>query len=104
MNTPGPWFVAGSGPYKVATLTSSTGIYADVQVNDNPMGDAYLLASAPMLKRALLCAKAQVELLGGKPDPADPDADGIQVAVLEEIERALSLSTGGTQAATPEAA
>jgi hypothetical protein len=49
-HTPGPWFVAQDGSYKVASVTSVTGIYADEMPDtENIAADAGLIAAAPEL-------------------------------------------------------
>lgn len=51
--TPGPWFVAGTGSFKVATLTAEMGVYANSMVTNDPTNDARLISAAPDLLRAL---------------------------------------------------
>lgn len=53
-HTPGPWFVAEAGLFKVASITHSTGIYADEMSSDESIqADARLIAAAPDLLEAL---------------------------------------------------
>jgi hypothetical protein len=53
-HTPGPWFAASEGSYKVASVTSNTGIYADTLPEAAQIAaDARLIASAPDLLDAL---------------------------------------------------
>ena len=51
-HTPGPWFVASAGRYKVATIATA-GIYADEMPGDDVIPDARLIAAAPLLLDAL---------------------------------------------------
>ncbi len=49
-HTPGPWFAASEGSYKVASVTSNTGIYADTLPEAAQIAaDARLIAAAPDL-------------------------------------------------------
>ncbi len=48
-HTPGPWFVESHGRYRVASITSTTGIYADAPPLMQTAPDARLIASAPDL-------------------------------------------------------
>jgi hypothetical protein len=49
-HTPGPWFAASEGSYKVASVTSNTGIYADTLPEAAQIAaDARLIAAAPEL-------------------------------------------------------
>jgi hypothetical protein len=53
-HTPGPWFAASEGSYKVASVTSNTGIYADTLPEAAQIAaDARLIAAAPDLLEAL---------------------------------------------------
>jgi hypothetical protein len=52
-HTPGPWFVESHGRYRVASITSTTGIYADAPPLMQTAPDARLIAAAPDLLDAL---------------------------------------------------
>ena len=60
-HTPGPWWVAASGSFKVATITSTIGIYADQMPKEESETDARLIAAAPELLQALKFAVQQNE-------------------------------------------
>jgi len=52
-HTPGPWFAAPHGKYKVATITQALGVYADSMPNEKSVpADARLIAAAPELCEA----------------------------------------------------
>jgi len=66
-HTPGPWFVASEGSYKVASVTSTTGVYADTLPEAAQIAaDARLIAAAPELLEALKLAQSII----GHPDDA----------------------------------
>lgn len=107
-HTPGPWFAGASGSFKVATITSTTGIYADVMPSAHQIAaDARLIAAAPELYEALRLARALIAShrqdlhdCHATPDGTVTDELGLcglaqYDDVLGHLDAALAKATGG---------
>jgi hypothetical protein len=80
-HTPGPWFAASEGSYKVASVTSNTGIYADTLPEAAQIAaDARLIAAAPDLLEAL---KAARRFVVSSHEPVGSELDDIDAAIAK---------------------
>jgi len=105
-HTPGPWLRKGHCVYALMHHAYVKGVEQfKNRFSVNVMFDrdchikeaeanARLIAAAPELLDALVMARAIVAMYGGTPDPMDPYADQIQVAIQKQIADAINKATG----------